>query len=48
MKFGHSYELQPPRPWSHGLVRRLFHEVLDRVEPAERLGIAEELRGPWR
>ena len=48
MKFGHFYEHQMPRPWSNGLEHRLFHEVLDQVELADRLGIEDELRGPWR
>lgn len=39
MKFGIFYEHQLPRPWSEGAEQRLFHEALDQVELADRLGI---------
>jgi alkanesulfonate monooxygenase SsuD/methylene tetrahydromethanopterin reductase-like flavin-dependent oxidoreductase (luciferase family) len=39
MKFGIFYEHQLPRPWSEGAEERLFHEALDQVELADRLGI---------
>ncbi len=48
MKFGMFYEHQLPRPWSDGLEHRLFQEALDQVELVDRLGIEDELRGPWR
>ena len=39
MKFGIFYEHQLPRPWAEGREARLFHEALDQVELADRLGI---------
>jgi alkanesulfonate monooxygenase SsuD/methylene tetrahydromethanopterin reductase-like flavin-dependent oxidoreductase (luciferase family) len=39
MKFGIFYEHQLPRPWGEGAEERLFHEALDQVELADRLGI---------
>ena len=39
MKFGIFYEHQLPRPWHEGDEHRLFHEALDQVELADRLGI---------
>jgi len=39
MKFGIFYEHQLPRPWDEGREARLFHEALDQVELADRLGI---------
>jgi alkanesulfonate monooxygenase SsuD/methylene tetrahydromethanopterin reductase-like flavin-dependent oxidoreductase (luciferase family) len=39
MKFGIFYEHQLPRPWSDGSEEQLFHEALDQVELADRLGI---------
>jgi alkanesulfonate monooxygenase SsuD/methylene tetrahydromethanopterin reductase-like flavin-dependent oxidoreductase (luciferase family) len=39
MKFGIFYEHQLPRPWDEGAEERLFHEALDQVELADRLGI---------
>jgi alkanesulfonate monooxygenase SsuD/methylene tetrahydromethanopterin reductase-like flavin-dependent oxidoreductase (luciferase family) len=39
MKFGIFYEHQLPRPWEEGAEERLFHEALDQVELADRLGI---------
>ncbi len=39
MKFGIFYEHQLPRPWSEGSEERLFHEALDQVELADRLGL---------
>jgi alkanesulfonate monooxygenase SsuD/methylene tetrahydromethanopterin reductase-like flavin-dependent oxidoreductase (luciferase family) len=38
MKFGVFYELQLPRPWHAGDEARLFHEALDQVVLADRLG----------
>jgi alkanesulfonate monooxygenase SsuD/methylene tetrahydromethanopterin reductase-like flavin-dependent oxidoreductase (luciferase family) len=38
MKFGVFYELQLPRPWLPGDEARLFHEALDQVGLADRLG----------
>ncbi|GIW42218.1 MAG: luciferase [Candidatus Binatia bacterium] len=39
MKFGIFYEHQLPRPWSEGREEKLFHEALEQVELADRLGI---------
>ena len=39
MRFGVFYELQLPRPWDEGAEHRLFHEALDQVELADRLGL---------
>jgi alkanesulfonate monooxygenase SsuD/methylene tetrahydromethanopterin reductase-like flavin-dependent oxidoreductase (luciferase family) len=38
MRFGVFYELQLPKPWKPGDEQRLFHEALDQVELADRLG----------
>jgi alkanesulfonate monooxygenase SsuD/methylene tetrahydromethanopterin reductase-like flavin-dependent oxidoreductase (luciferase family) len=38
MRFGIFYELQLPKPWHPGDEHRLFHEALDQVELADRLG----------
>ena len=38
MRFGVFYELQLPKPWAPGDERRLFHEALDQVALADRLG----------
>lgn len=38
MRFGVFYELQLPRPWAEGDERRLFHEALDQVVLADKLG----------
>jgi len=38
MRFGVFYELQLPKPWKPGDEHRLFHEALDQVELADRLG----------
>ncbi len=38
MKFGVFYELQLPKPWNPGDEARLFHEALDQVVLADRLG----------
>ena len=38
MRFGVFYEHQLPRPWHPGDEHRLFHEALDQVELADRLG----------
>jgi alkanesulfonate monooxygenase SsuD/methylene tetrahydromethanopterin reductase-like flavin-dependent oxidoreductase (luciferase family) len=39
MKFGVFYEHQYPRPWVPGGEARLFHEALEQVELADRVGI---------
>jgi alkanesulfonate monooxygenase SsuD/methylene tetrahydromethanopterin reductase-like flavin-dependent oxidoreductase (luciferase family) len=39
LKFGIFYEHQLPRPWREGSEQQLFHEALDQVELADRLGI---------
>ena len=39
MKFGIFYEHQLPKPWGDGREAELFHEALDQVELADRLGI---------
>lgn len=38
MRFGVFYELQLPRPWEEGDEHRLFHEALEQVVLADRLG----------
>jgi alkanesulfonate monooxygenase SsuD/methylene tetrahydromethanopterin reductase-like flavin-dependent oxidoreductase (luciferase family) len=38
MRFGVFYELQLPKPWKPGDEARLFHEALDQVVLADRLG----------
>lgn len=38
MRFGIFYEMQLPRPWAPDDERRLFHEALDQVVLADRLG----------
>src|SRR5262245_26486205 len=38
MRFGVFYELQLPRPWNKGDERNLFHQALEQVELADRLG----------
>lgn len=38
MKFGVFYELQLPKPWAPGDEARLFHEALEQVVLADRLG----------
>ncbi|MDE1174771.1 MAG: LLM class flavin-dependent oxidoreductase [Parvibaculaceae bacterium] len=38
MRFGVFYELQLPKPWAEGDEHRLFHQALDQVELADRLG----------
>ena len=38
MKFGVFYELQLPKPWNDGDEHRLFHEALEQVVLADRLG----------
>lgn len=38
MKLGVFYEHQCPQPWDEGTEHRLFHESLDQVELADRLG----------
>jgi alkanesulfonate monooxygenase SsuD/methylene tetrahydromethanopterin reductase-like flavin-dependent oxidoreductase (luciferase family) len=38
MRFGVFYELQLPKPWHPGDEHRLFHEALDQVVLADRLG----------
>ncbi|HEX6312836.1 MAG TPA: LLM class flavin-dependent oxidoreductase [Acidimicrobiia bacterium] len=39
MKFGIFLEMQMPRPWDHETERRVFREVLEQVELADRIGI---------
>lgn len=39
MRFGVFYELQLPRPWGPDDERQLFHEALDQVVLADRLGL---------
>ena len=39
MQFGIFYEHQLPRPWVEGSEEKLFHEALDQVVLADRLGI---------
>jgi alkanesulfonate monooxygenase SsuD/methylene tetrahydromethanopterin reductase-like flavin-dependent oxidoreductase (luciferase family) len=39
MKFGIFYEHQLPRPWNEGDEQKLFHEALEQVELADRIGI---------
>src|SRR6204780_46476 len=39
MKFGLFYEHQVPTPWEEGSEMRVYHEALDQVELADRLGI---------
>ena len=38
MRFGVFYELQLPRPWNKGDERNLFHQALEQVQLADRLG----------
>ncbi|MGK2742124.1 LLM class flavin-dependent oxidoreductase [Tepidicaulis sp. LMO-SS28] len=38
MRFGVFYELQLPKPWKEGDEHRLFHEALDQVVLADKLG----------
>ncbi|MDZ4382598.1 MAG: LLM class flavin-dependent oxidoreductase [Parvibaculum sp.] len=38
MKFGVFYELQLPKPWNDGDEHRLFHEALEQIVLADRLG----------
>jgi alkanesulfonate monooxygenase SsuD/methylene tetrahydromethanopterin reductase-like flavin-dependent oxidoreductase (luciferase family) len=38
MRFGVFYELQLPRPWNKGDERNLFHQALEQVALADRLG----------
>jgi alkanesulfonate monooxygenase SsuD/methylene tetrahydromethanopterin reductase-like flavin-dependent oxidoreductase (luciferase family) len=38
MKFGIFYELQLPRPWEQDSERQLYHNALDQLELADRLG----------
>lgn len=39
MKFGIFYELQLPRPWGQDSERQLYHNALEQLELADRLGI---------
>jgi alkanesulfonate monooxygenase SsuD/methylene tetrahydromethanopterin reductase-like flavin-dependent oxidoreductase (luciferase family) len=39
MKFGIFYELQLPRPWERDSERQLYHNALDQLELADRLGV---------
>ncbi|HZU76960.1 MAG TPA: LLM class flavin-dependent oxidoreductase, partial [Dehalococcoidia bacterium] len=38
MKFGLLYELEYARPWHPGFERDLFHQALDQIELADRVG----------
>src|SRR5438093_12143673 len=38
VKFGLLYELEYARPWKPGFERRLFHEALDQIELADKVG----------
>ena len=38
MKFGIFYELQLPRPWKRDSELTLYHNALDQLELADRLG----------
>ena len=38
MKFGIFYELQLPRPWEPDSELNLYHNALDQLELADRLG----------
>ncbi len=38
MKFGLFYELPVPKPWDEDTEARLFHEALEQIERADRLG----------
>ena len=39
MKLGLFYELPVPKPWDEDTERRIFHEALDQIELADKLGI---------
>ena len=39
MKFGIFYEHQVPRPWDDRSEHRVFHEALEQIEVADRIGI---------
>jgi alkanesulfonate monooxygenase SsuD/methylene tetrahydromethanopterin reductase-like flavin-dependent oxidoreductase (luciferase family) len=39
MKFGLFYEHQLPQPWEEDSEQRLYHQALDQIELADRLGI---------
>jgi len=39
MKFGLFYEHQLPQPWQEDSEQRLYHQALDQIELADRLGI---------
>ena len=47
MRFGVFYELQLPKPWQEGDEHRLFHEALDQVVLADRLGFDYAWEGVW-
>src|SRR5262249_60828749 len=49
MQLGLFYDHQVPRPWAAGAELRLFHEALDQVELADRVGIdyAWEVEHPF-
>jgi hypothetical protein len=38
MKFGLFYELPVTKPWEEDTESRLFHEALDQIELADKLG----------
>ena len=39
MKFGILYEHQVPRPWDDRSEHRIFHEALEQIEVADRIGL---------
>ncbi len=39
MKFGQFYEMQVPRPWTEGAEHKQFHDSLEQVELADKLGL---------
>ncbi|MBI2913731.1 MAG: LLM class flavin-dependent oxidoreductase, partial [Chloroflexi bacterium] len=38
MKFGIIYELQMQKPWSEDQERKTYHEALDQIELADKVG----------
>ena len=47
MRFGIFYEHQLPKPWNPGDEAKLFHDALEQVVLADRLGTANELLSCW-
>ena len=39
MRFGIFYEHQMPRPWADGVEEKTFHDALDQIELADKIGI---------